>query len=61
MAEAKKVTAEFTKHKETKGTWQYAEDDENNPIMGSFYLKRTQLEKLGSPNRVRVTIETIDG
>jgi hypothetical protein len=47
---------EFTKAKETKGTFVYAEDDDN-PKIGSLYLKKAAAAELGNPEKLFVTVE----
>lgn len=48
----------FTKAKETKNTWAYTEDgDPATHKVGSLYVKKAAVEKLGNPEALTVTIE----
>lgn len=48
----------FTKAKETKNTWAYTEDgDPSTHKVGSLYVKKAAVGKLGSPEHLNVTIE----
>jgi hypothetical protein len=47
---------QFTKDKETKGTFVYREDGDNQKV-GSLYLKKAAAEELGNPDKIKVTLE----
>ena len=51
-------TATFSKFKETKGTHVFSEDDEN-PIIGTLYLKKSAVAGLGNPERIEVTVKAL--
>lgn len=52
------LTLTFTKAKETKGTWMYAEDEGPAGVyVGSLYVKKHAVHALGSPERLTVTVE----
>jgi hypothetical protein len=49
----------FTKSKETKGTWQFKEDvtGSDPPFIGTLYVPKRTLDKLGNPDSITVTLE----
>jgi hypothetical protein len=51
----KSLSISFTKEKETKGTFRYAEDGDD-PAIGKLYLKKDAAEKLGNPEDLTVTV-----
>jgi len=56
-----KVTLTLTKEKETKGTWRYQEvelDDAAN-AMNYAYIQKSAVKSLGSPEKIRITIEAL--
>lgn len=55
-----KVTLEFEVEKETTRTIRF---DEKSviPVIGKLYVQKSTLEKLGWPDKLRVTIEVSDG
>ena len=58
--EAKKVQNTYTKAKETKGTWAFSEDGDPEKFnTGGIYIKRSKLEALGHPEKIKVTIEAV--
>jgi hypothetical protein len=50
------VTLTFTKDKETKGTFRYAEDGDE-PVVGTVYVRKAAAEKLGNPEKITVSIQ----
>ena len=46
----------FKKDKETKNTVRYAEQGDE-PVVGTLYLQKSAVEKLGNPDTLKVTIE----
>jgi hypothetical protein len=53
------LTLSFTKERETKGTWRYAEDVQDasqRPTIGTIYVLKTVLAELGDPDKLTVTI-----
>jgi len=46
----------FIKSKETKRTWRY-EAEENEEVAGSLYLQKEKIKELGDPEKLRVSIE----
>jgi hypothetical protein len=56
-ARSKTITAAFTRERETPGTQRFAEDgDKGEKVVGYIYVKKAADKKLGSPERVQVTI-----
>jgi hypothetical protein len=54
------LTLTFTKERETKGTWRYAEDVEDasqRPTIGTIYVLKTVLAEPGDPDKLTVTIQ----
>lgn len=52
------LVVEFTKAKETKGTFVYAENEDNGEVkIGSLYVKKAAAAELGNPESLTVTIE----
>lgn len=49
------ITLTFTKERTTKNTTRYAEDGDE-PVVGTLYVKQTQVDKLGDPESLSVTI-----
>ena len=58
---ADSLTIEFTKEKDTPGTIRYKEVGEAGvrPTIGSLYIIKSEVEKIGSPNRLIVTITPV--
>ena len=56
---AEKLVIELTREKETPGTVQEQDPDED-PKVGTLYVKKAASKRLGNPTRIRVTIEAID-
>ena len=57
MATPKKVTVEVHKFKEHTKVVRYKEAEEDNPVIGSLYVSKSALEKMGNPPTLQVTIE----
>jgi len=56
------IVVQFTKDKETKGTWRFSEDVEEGRergVVGSIYVLKSDLERLGDPNSIVVTITPV--
>ena len=55
------LNVQFSKEKETKGTWRFKEDTEpgERGIVGSIYVLKSELEKLGNPQSILVMITAI--
>lgn len=54
--EDKKLTIIFAIEKETKNTFRFVER-EDAPAVGTLYIQKHALKKLGNPQALRVTIE----
>ena len=54
------VTVELQKDRETKGTWRYAEVTENDPVIGTLYVRKPAARRLGNPEAITLTITTTD-
>lgn len=54
-AAKKQVTVTFNKEKDTKNTRKFMEDAVE-PIIGTLYVQKSALEKLGNPETLTVTI-----
>lgn len=53
-----KIQKTLVKAKETKGTWVYAsEESDLEPVSRSIYIEKAAVAKLGSPDKITVTIE----
>ena len=54
----KRMTLQFRKEKETKGTFRYAEVEANDgtTVVGSIYIKKAALGS-AAPERLRVIVE----
>lgn len=52
------VTVTFEKEKDTKNTTRYKEvnDTDKRDVVGTLYVLKTAVEKLGSPEKISVTI-----
>lgn len=61
MSNTATLTAEFKTEKETKNTIRFAEQNEEteHPIIGSLYLSKVAVAKLGAKNGVRVTVAAL--
>jgi hypothetical protein len=46
------------KSKETKGTWQYKEEDEGRQVR-QIYLAKEQVKELGEPESIEVTVKAV--
>jgi hypothetical protein len=58
---ADKLVIELTREKETPGTIRFQEQDpDEDPKVGTLYVKKAAYKRLGDPTRIRVTIETIE-
>ena len=59
----KKVEALFNVERETKRTRRFTEDEhpEGLEVIGTVYVQKHALAKIGNPSRIRVVIEPIDG
>jgi hypothetical protein len=55
----KKTTLIFNHEKDTKGTYRYAEEESENPVVGTLYLKKKAAGN-EAPKKLRVTIEEIE-
>lgn len=56
---AKQATATFTKERETKGTFVFAEEgDDDKHVVGKLYIKKPAMERLGwdNPTKVKLTV-----
>lgn len=53
------TTLTFTKDKETKGTFRFAEvhADDEHPVSGSLYVSKVWLAQNGKPETITVTLE----
>lgn len=56
MAAAKSIKVEFERERETKGTVRFKEVEEENPVVGTLYVKKAADAKLGNPEALTVTI-----
>jgi len=58
------LVATFTQEKETKNTVRFSEQEgEQPPIMGTAYLQKWALKKLGDgkvPGKIKITIEAVE-
>jgi hypothetical protein len=53
-----KLTLKFVSERETKSTWRFQEQHANSePIVGTLYVKKAALAKLGNPGFLTVTME----
>jgi hypothetical protein len=60
-ATAEKLVIELTREKETPGTVRFQEQDpDEDPKVGTLYVKKAASKLLGNPTRIRVTIEAIE-
>lgn len=58
MAGTTSIVVKFTKEKETKGTWKYQEEgDSANHKVGTLYLRKSTVEKLGNPEALQIEIK----
>ena len=57
------LTLHFEPERETKGTWRFAEQhaDTDEPMVGTLYIRKSALAKLGNPDRLKVTVTADDG
>lgn len=52
------ISVTMLKAKETKGTWQFKEiEGGNESLIGTLYVPKTTLEKLGNPDKITVKVE----
>jgi hypothetical protein len=59
MAVAKSVTVKFTKERETKNKVRFAEDgDESKHVVGTLYVDKSAMSKLGNAENLSVTIKS---
>ncbi|KXG75512.1 hypothetical protein AN618_18850 [Fervidicola ferrireducens] len=55
------LEAVFEYEKETKNTVRFAEVIGENPaIVGTIYIQKFALNKLGNPKKIKITIEKAD-
>jgi hypothetical protein len=54
------ITIELEKDRETKGTWRYAEVTDDDPVIGTLYVRKPAARRLGDPESLTVTITTAD-
>src|ERR1035437_5490796 len=60
-AMTEKLVIELTREKETPGTVRFQEQDpDEDPKVGTLYVKKAASKRLGNPTRIRVTIEAIE-
>lgn len=62
-AAPKAIVSEFSVERETKGTIRFQEDepaDGSRPPIGTLYVTKAALTKLGDHKRIRVTVEVAD-
>lgn len=57
MEETHKLEATFLVERETKNTIRYQEEAESHPLIGIVYVQKAAINLLGSPKRIKVTIE----
>ena len=53
------ITIELEKDRETKGTWRYEVTDDD-PVIGTLYVRKPAARRLGDPESLTVTITTAD-
>ncbi len=51
-----KIEITFALDRPTKNTVRYAEVSDS-PIVGTLYVQKTAIEKMGNPKSIKVTIE----
>ena len=58
MIDVAEIAVEFVKEKDTKNTTKYEEvlGDRDRGAVGSLYVLKKDLEKIGSPDRITVKI-----
>lgn len=54
------ITVALQKDRETKGTWRYAEVTEDDPVIGTLYVRKPAARRLGDPESITLTITTAD-
>lgn len=55
---ADRLTAKFVTERETKNTVRFREDGpEDQHKIGTLYVQKSELQKLGNPNKLLVTVE----
>lgn len=57
---AEQINLVFSKEKDTKNAVRFAENVEagrERGVVGNVYVLKTDLEKIGNPNTIKVTIE----
>ena len=52
------ITVALQKDRETKGTWRYAEVTEDDPVIGTLYVRKPAARRLGDPESIPLTITT---
>lgn len=58
---AEKRTIEFEVERETKNTVRFQELEGDGPAaIGVLYVQKSAVKQLGSPKRIRVTIEPVE-
>jgi hypothetical protein len=54
------IVLTFEREKETKGTQRYSEvGDKSDQVVGVLYIKKAGDSKLGSPEKIQVTIDPV--
>lgn len=54
------LTAVLTKEKETKNTVRFQEvEGDQPPVVGTVYVQKYAVKKLGDPERIKITIEKV--
>lgn len=57
MPDAPLLEAWFVAEKETKSTVRYQEEAEGYPLIGFLYLKKSAVDLLGKPQRIKIVIQ----
>jgi hypothetical protein len=55
----KKLEVLLTREKETPNTIRYAENDGDSPVLVYQYVRKSALERLVNPEKIKVTIEAV--
>lgn len=58
MGTVKELTATFVRERETKNTIRFAEEEnqEGPPIVGTIYIQKYALRRIGDPEKIVLTI-----
>jgi hypothetical protein len=51
-----KLEATFVMERPTKNTIRYQEEG-SNPVVGTLYIQKSHITELGTPQRIKITIE----